>query len=350
MASVPPSELLRVVGDILVSLDTPEPMATIVAHSLVDANLAGHDSHGVIRLREYAEAVRSGALDPAARPVVRQPAPAIVTIDGRAGWGQVAMHEAVDRLIPIARRLGLAAATTRNCNHIGRLGEYAERIAGAGLACVIWCNGDPNMAPFGGRERMLGTNPFAAGIPVPGQEPVVADFATAAVAEGKLRVALAAGENAPAGAIVDRSGRPSRDPADFYDGGALVPFGDHKGYALSVVLELLGGGLSGGHPGISARHLGGNGVVTTVYDPAFYVAPGEFEQDMAEAVDRIRSSQPAESATEVLLPGDLESAARQRRRSAVPVGDRIWADVLRLQRELRAAGSGSTTIVKEELQ
>lgn len=228
-------------------LGTPAPAAADVARSLVSANLAGHDSHGLLRLPWYAEFVSDSRAVPTATPVVTTQSGATAAIDGRQGWGQLAGHLAVDTAAELAEQFGIGIVTAKRCNHIGRLGEYAELLAARGLISMLWCNADPSVAPFGGRIRMLGTDPFAAGIP--GHLPLIIDFATAAVAEGKLRIERAAGHRVPLGLIQDAQGRPSTDPEDFYAGGALLPFGAHKGFGLVVLVELLGGALSGNHVG-----------------------------------------------------------------------------------------------------
>ena len=183
-----PAQLQTTTENILRALGTSDDYAREVAGSLVDAQLAGHDSHGLIRLAEYASFVNRGILHPAAQPEIVAAQGAAAVVDGNWGWGQPACHLAVRAASRIASENGVAAVTIRHCNHIGRIGEYVERLADAGLVGLAWCNADPAVAPYGGKSRLLGTNPIAAGIPLgPGQRPVIMDFATAATAEGKLR-------------------------------------------------------------------------------------------------------------------------------------------------------------------
>ncbi len=337
MPEISVAELTDYARGILVGLGTPERIAAIVADSLVLANRSGHDSHGVVRLREYSTFVDQGRVIPDAEPTVVSDFGAVTVIDGQHGWGQYVSLVAVEHAREAARRFGVGVVTVRNANHVGRIGEYAEVLAGAGLASMIWCNADPCVAPFGGTERLLGTNPFAAGVPVAGGDDVVLDFATAAVAEGKLRVARAAGESIPSGAVIDAKGRPTTDPNDFYDGGALLPFGGHKGYGLSVVVELLGGALSGNHPSIASRYVSGNGLVITAYDPAAFGERADFDSDVSETAARLRAATPVDEERPVLLPGDAEGAARRARGALVPIGDTIWADVRALHDERATA-------------
>ncbi len=181
---------------------------------------------------------------PAAEPVVAYERGAFARVDGRRGWGQLAARLAAETAIRLAQSHGVGAVTVDRCTHVGRLGEYVEEIAAAGLVGHALGNADPAVAPPGTAVRAMGTNPVAWAIPRAGGDPVLVDFATAEMAEGKLRVAVAREELLPLAAIVDVHGRPSQTPSDFYDGGALVPFGGHKGYGLSVAAELIARGLS----------------------------------------------------------------------------------------------------------
>ncbi|WP_167050574.1 Ldh family oxidoreductase [Salinibacterium sp. ZJ77] len=320
---------------ILVSLGTPHAPAVEVARSLVLANVVGHESHGLVRLREYASFVERGRVIPDAAPRVISDRGAAVMIDGQHGWGQTAAHFAVGVAADRARELGAAVVTIRNCNHVGRIGEYVDELTRSGLVGIMWCNADPCVAPFGGAERMLGTNPFAVGVPTE-SEPVVVDFATASVAEGKLRVARASGTQAPPGAVVDRNGAATTDPNDFYNGGALLPFGAHKGYGLSLIVELIGGALSGGHPSVNADYIAGNGVVLIAIDPAFFVGADAFLADTTEATQKIAASRPAREGDRVLLPGDVERMQAQKNTATITMADAIWADVVALRDEKKA--------------
>lgn len=330
--SVP--DLVTCAADVLRSLGTPAAQANEVAESLVDANRVGHESHGIVRLLEYSTFVERGLVDPVAEPEVASDIGAVSVVDGNNGWGQIAARFAADRATGSAHRFGLGVATLRNCNHIGRVGEYAERMAADGVASLIWCNADPSVAPYGGKVRMLGTNPFAVGIPVEGESPFLLDIATATVAEGKLRVARAAGERVEPGAVIDAEGNTSTDPNAFYNGGALLAFGGHKGYALSAFIEILGGALSGNHPSVTSRYKAGNGVVMIAIDPAVFAAPA-FVQDVLDTVHALRMSPPARAESPVLVPGDIEARMREQRAVEVPLNEQIWSDVLALRNRLR---------------
>ena len=321
---------------LLAALGTPAAAAGEVARSLVSANLAGHDSHGLLRLPQYAQFVTDGWVDPAATPVIASRSAAAASIDGQHSWGQLAGHLAVNCAAELAGEFGIGIVTARRCNHIGRLGEYAEQLAARGLVSLLWCNSDPSVAPFGGRTRMLGTDPFAAGIP--DQPPLIIDFATAAVAEGKLRIERAAGRPVPPGLILDADGRSSTDPEDFYAGGALLPFGAHKGFGLAVLVELLGGALSGNHVGFLPGYESGNGLVMIAIAPSRLVDAQAFATEIGAAAAGLRAAPPAEGVEKVLLPGDVERLTTQRRSAegfVVPAP--IWQQLTDLADRLEIA-------------
>lgn len=315
-ARVPLGTLQEFAVTVLGALGAPAATAGTVARSLVDADARGMSSHGVRRLAPYAGFVDIGRIDPAASPVVERSHGGLVVVDGRRGFGQVAAGLATSEVVARASQLGVAAAAVRRCNHIGRLGEYVETIAAAGQVGIALCNADATVAPFGGRDRLLGTNPVALAVPGgPDGPPVVVDWATAATAEGKLAVARARGESAPEGAVLDADGAPTTDPADFYAGGALLPFGGHKGYGLSVVVEIVGGLLGGS--GISA--LPGfdetNGTVLVALDIAAFLPVEVFGRQVEAFRDALHGSAPSQGSAGVLVPGEPEARALVRSRA-----------------------------------
>jgi len=307
-------ELRTVSESILVAVGTPDDLASIVAGSLVDANLAGHDSHGVLRLPTYVAAVRNGQVIPAARPQFESLGGACGQVDGAWGWGQPAVHLATDHAIGLAATNGVALVSVSHCNHAGRLGEYVERIARSGQIGSIVCNSKPAVAPHGGYTRMLGTNPVAWSVPTPpGEPPVVIDFATSMVAEGKLKVARAAAEDVPAGALLDSQGRPTQDPSAFYEGGALMTFGGHKGYGMSVMVELMGGILSGSGPSCLPGYDNGYGTVIIAIDVDRFSPKPRFMAQVEAFCHEIRSAPPAPGFDAVLTPGEPEWRSRASR-------------------------------------
>ena len=332
----PADKLRRLSQSILEAAGTPEDLAVIVAESLVDANLAGHDSHGVIRIPFYVAAVRRGQVKPAARARRLSLGGACARVDGEWGWGQPAARLGVDAAIDIASREGVGVVAIGRCNHIGRLGEYVERFAAAGMMGMAICNSGAAVAPFGGYTRLLGTNPIAWSAPhASGRPPVVVDFATSTVAEGKLRVAHADGGQVPAGAVVDARGRPSQDPAAYYDGGALTTFGGHKGFGLSVMAELMGGVLSGSGPSSLPGYDKGNGTVMLAIDVERFLPRAAF-LDQAEAfADAIHEAPAAPGVDMVMMPGEPEWRSRRRRAvEGVPVTAATYQAIVEVASEL----------------
>src|SRR5688500_12534598 len=258
MPTVPADLLTAFARQLFEAAGVPADEASTVALSLVDANLCGHDSHGVMRVPQYLGFVKDGTFRPGAPLTVLSETPAILSADAGWGLGQVQAHRLLTRLIPKAKVVGVAAGTLRHCGHIGRLGEYAETAAREHLAFFGTVNSHGSgrrVVPPGGTAGRISTNPICFGIPTTG-EPVVLDFGTSVVAEGKVRVHFQKGEPVPDGWLVDHAGRPTTDPAVLYTDprGSILPFGgpqSYKGFGLGLVLDLLAGGLSGGrcsHP------------------------------------------------------------------------------------------------------
>jgi len=280
--------------------------------------------------------VRQGQVQPAARASLLGTQQATARVDGARGWGQPAARLAAETAIGLAQQFGVGVVTIERCNHIGRLGEYVDKIARAGLIGLTLCNVGPAVVPFGGREARLGTNPMAWAVPRGGgQDPLVLDFATSVLAEGKVRLARAKGQQLPPGVIVDREGHPSIEPADFYDGGALLPFGGYKGYGLSVMIELVGGALSGLGSGLSGRYLAGNGTMLMALNIPNFVPLADFTADTDEFAEKIHATPPADGFSEVLLPGEPELRSRRQRLAAgIPVPETTWQGIQALADEL----------------
>lgn len=335
MVTVAHERLHALTYAIVVALGTAPDLAQLVADSLVDANLAGHDSHGVLRLPWYAEHARSGQVRPAARPGVREVAGATARVDGGLGWGAPAARLAAATALDLARASGVGAVTILNCNHIGRVGAYVEQIAQAGAVGLALCNASPSVAPFGGARRLMGTNPFALAAPgAPGAPPLVLDFATSGVAEGKLRVALAAGEQVAPGLVRDPAGLPSQDPRDYYAGGALEAFGLHKGSGMSLMIELLARGLCGVDP-TEPGNRGFNGTLIIALAVEAVAPPAQFAAAAARLGAQVADTPPLAGVERVLMPGEPERITRARRLAAgVPLAEQTWAELAALAASL----------------
>ena len=339
MPTIPADHLRRLARDVLVGAGTPDDLAGIVGDSLVDANLAGHDSHGVLRLVGYVNSVKNGDVNPAARAAVTRRDRATARVDGAWGWGQPAMRLATETAIEVALEHGVGCVAVNGCYHIGRAGPYVETVARAGMVGIAMSNAGPAVAPYGGRQRMMGTNPFAWAVPRgDDREPLSFDIATAGIAEGKLRVAMSKGQPVAPGLLVTEEGRPSVDPNDFYAGGAILPFGGHKGYGINLLAQMLGRGLAGMDTSGFAGPRGANGPVIIVIDVRPFAPLDHFRSEIDAQCARIVASAPAEGVEAVLLPGDPEQASRRERgANGVPLPETTWEQLLTLADEVGVA-------------
>jgi len=321
--------LTDLVARIFMAAGAPKDAAQTVAASLVSSDLAGHESHGVVRVRQYLDAIRRGDLNPAARPQIAHSDKAVVTVDAQRSFGQVAAAYTIQLGIARAREHGLAAAGLINCGHVGRLGEWVQVAAQQDAIALAFCNGGGVrgiVTPYGGAARLLGTNPIAAAIPVGDGPPIVLDFATSAVAEGKVRVARNRGKSIPEGWILDSQGLPSTDPNALYADGMLLPAATHKGYALSLLVEFLGGILTGNGCPALGNVRPGNGVLFLVLDISAFRPPAEYFGDGMRLAGAVKAVPPAPGFQEVLLPGEPEQRMEAERRShGILVDDATWA-------------------------
>lgn len=332
---------LRALGEaIFVAAGASPENASGVINALIGANLAGHDSHGVIRIPSYIAEIRQGRLQPAATPRVVQETPSTAVVDGMQTFGQLGAKLTAATAARKASEVGLGAATARGCFHTGRIGEWTELGASQGLitfAAAARQGGSGTVAPYGGKRVNLGTNPCSWAIPRPdGQPPILLDYATSAAARGKLLVARAAGQPVPDGWIVDRDGRPSTDANDFFAGGMLLSFGGHKGYALSVVVEMLAVGLSGGSRVASGA--GDSTIFVICIDPQAFQLEADFYASIEEIAARLAATPPADGVEAVLLPGDPESRNRAARLAAgIPLAETTWNEIATIAREYGVA-------------
>jgi uncharacterized oxidoreductase len=334
MRLVPPEELRELATVILVAVGTPAEQARVVAESLVRSNLLGHDSHGTRRLVTYVANVHKGRIDPRATPESERTRPGTVLVHGRRAFGQLAAGRAVTELRAVAAEHGSGVAVIRDCNHIGRFGEYVATLAEHDLVALAFGNADATVAPYGGRERRLGTNPLAWAAPrADGAPPVVMDWATSGVAEGKLAVARDRGEQVAEGLVLDSAGRTTSEPADFYDGGVLLPFGGHKGYGLSVLIELVAGLVSGAGIGSMPGYSGDFGTVLMAFDINAFLPVADFREQTEQFCRKLNETPPAQGHREVLVPGEPEERVlRERTRHGIPIADVTWQELNTLLR------------------
>ena len=319
-----------------------EAEVAAVADNLVDANLAGHDSHGIGMLPRYAGAYVEGDLTPNAHAKTLLDSGALIRLDGGAGFGQVIGAEATALGIERAQVHGVAVVALGNAHHLGRIGAWAEQAAAAGLVSLHFVNvvARPIVAPHGGARAGFGTNPFTAGVPLPGREPLILDFATSRIAQGKTRVAHNKGEPVPEACLIDDAGRATIDPrwTVVPPWGAILPFGEHKGYGLAVVCELLGGALAAGRIGSGddgSRKRVLNGMLSVFIDPAALGGPAPFDAAARAFVDSVLAVPPREGFDRVRIAGEPERETRARRLAGgVPVDVTTWREILDAARSL----------------
>ena len=333
----PEAELHRLVKSVAAAVGMDAGDAETLATHLVGAELCGVQTHGIFHIPRYLEEISRRELHPEAKPQILKRAAAHLLVSGELSFGQVAAEYLTRATIPLAQEAGLAVGALVRANHIGRLGHYAELAAAEGLISLVCAGGfavtGARAAPFGGRERLLDTNPFCMGFPAASEAPVIVDFATTALSGVKVANAQQRGEQLPADSIIDAAGRPTTNPDDFFDGGAYLPFGGagggHKGYAIMLAVELLGRLFSGADAHVVAdqgvplmRHQGVTMLLlrADLFQPLQQVLGGN---DTLLAA--LRGSEPAAGTREVLYPGLGEVRTRaQRRRDGIPIARDVW--------------------------
>ena len=349
MVTIQAKNLIDFVAEVFSRSESSPEEARRIATYLTTANLTGHDSHGVIRVPLYVSWQKAGSVVPDQIAEVVVDTPSLAVIDGKFGYGQTVTPQAVRIGIDKCKKAGLAAIALRNAGHIGRVGDWAEMAAAEGLVSVHFVNaaGSLLVAPYGGVEKRLSTAPYCVGIPRQGQDPIVLDFATSIVAEGKVLVASRGGKKLPEGALIDADGTLSEDPHIMYgpytpDGprdhtkgtGAIRAFGEHKGSGLAFICELLGGALTGTGATAPDRRFA-NGMLAFYIDPKVVDTSNVFDGEIARYVDFIRATRPISGVDRVLIPGDPERRTRaERTKNGVPLPDDTWAAIVNTAREV----------------
>ncbi len=310
--------------------------AELVATNLVEANLKGHDSHGVGMIPRYIDAIKEGGLTVNAHVSITLDSNALLTLNGNRAYGQVAGYEAIELAAERAKRHGVCVLGLSNAHHIGRIGHWAEQAIGHGLVSIHFVNviSRPVVAPWGGSDARHGTNPFCVGIPRPGKDPIVLDFATSRIAQGKTRVAYNKGEQLPPGILIDTQGNPTTDPrfSVLEPLGAILPFGEHKGSGLALICELLGGALTGGltaHERSEGKRRVLNGMFSILVDPTKLGTAENLAREMEEYV-AWHTASPANAQTEkLMIAGEPERISKARRVvSGIPVDPTTWGEII----------------------
>jgi uncharacterized oxidoreductase len=349
MVTIKLPNLIDFVADVFAHSESSPEEARRIATYLTTANLTGHDSHGVIRVPVYIRWKKMGSIVPDRTVELLVDTPSLAVVDGKFGYGQTVTPQAVRIGIEKCKASGLAAVALRNSGHLGRVGDWAEMAAAEGLVSIhfVTAAGSLLVAPFGGVQKRLSTAPYCVGIPRPGQDPVVLDFATSIVAEGKVLVASRGGKKLPKGALIDADGSLSEDPAVLYgpysaEGprdhtkgtGAIRAFGEHKGSGLALICELLGGALTG-TGATSADRRFANGMFAIYVDPKVVDTANFFDGEVSRYIEFIRATKPVAGVDSVLIPGDPERKMRaERTQNGVPLPDDTWAAIVNTAREV----------------
>jgi hydroxycarboxylate dehydrogenase B len=346
MPCIQAGELRSLARRLFEALQVPPEEAACVAESLVRADLAGHDSHGVIRIPQYAQAIRSALIQPGAPFEITQESPSLALIDGHRGLGQVVAQRAMALAMRKAKETKISSVGAYNLYHVGRLADYTRMAAEQDLVGIMTVNAggaSPLVAPFGGTAGRLGTNPISIAFPTGGSVPFVLDVATSVVAEGKVWAKRHRGEQTPEGWLIDHEGRPTTDPNVLYQEprGAILPLGGlagHKGFGLAMVVEILSGVLArGGYGGQGAKRFS-NGTWIVVIDISAFVEVSSFHAEIDDLLAYVKSAPTAPGVAAIVYPGEPEAIAQQRREGeGIVLDDATWQQIMGLARELGIA-------------
>jgi LDH2 family malate/lactate/ureidoglycolate dehydrogenase len=331
MTQVTPERLTEFAAAVLEAEGVPAADARLVAHCLLEAELWGHPSHGLLRLSWYVARIRSGVVDPAARPETVVDTGPLVLLDGREGLGHVLAAHAANEAVRRAQEHGVGLVSLRNSNHFGMAAHFTRRIAEQGCVGLVTTNGSPAMAPWGGREKAVGANPWSIAAPAGRHGVTVMDIANVNAARGKIYAARERGAAIPEGWALDAEGRPTTDPAAAI-AGVILPMGGHKGYAISFMMDVLSGVLTGSSfaTGVSgpqqAERRSGCGHLVLAIDVAAMADPAGFAERMEALIAEMKAVPRAEGFEEIFFPGEIEDRSRARReREGVEVPARTLA-------------------------
>lgn len=335
---IPRTKLHRWIIDLWLAAGSSVREATLTADHLVGANLAGHDSHGIGMAPRYVKSWMADELQLNQKISVVQDSGTVLTIDGQRGMGQVIAHDAMELAITRAREHGVCVMGLRHSHHLGRVGHWAEQAIEAGMVSIHFVNAcsKPIVAPHGGTKGRIGTNPFTVGVPVPGREPILLDFATSAIALGKVRMAYNKHVPVPEQCLLDNQGVDTNDPAVMFppagmDQGALLPFSGHKGYALAIICDLLGAALTGGvttrSGNLTMKQAIWNNMLAIVFDPNRMGTQEVFGEEFMAFADWVQSAPLNANSESIQMPGDAERYMREARADVLPVDSGTLAEM-----------------------
>lgn len=331
MPVVQADRLVRIGAALLVAAGASEEEAKAVATGCVNANLAGHDSHGVIAIPTYIDRIKVGHIVPGAQWTIVQESPTTTVIDGNWGFGFHVNAKAMAYTIEKARTANVAACTVFRQSHVGRLAAYPLMAARAGMIALATADSGrspKHVAPFGGREARLGTNPISIAVPSDLEAPFYLDMATSAVAAGKIALAVARGETIPTGWVIDAEGRHTTDPKAYRKGGALLPLGGSEGYkgsGLAAMVEVLCGLLTGLGFGVEPTGRHNDGCFMAAFNVAAFRPLDQFKKEVADFARYLKSTPPSEGSQGVFYPGEIEYLREQQRwKDGITIEDATW--------------------------
>ncbi len=323
----------------LTAVGVPGSDARLVADSLVRADLWGHASHGVMRLGWYVDRLRAGVMRAVTRPELVVDGGAVAVMDGRDGVGQVLAERAAREAISRSKAHGIGAVAVRNSNHFGTAAYFTRMAPGEGCIALFTTNASPAMAPWGGCQKVVGTNPWSIAAPAGKYPPMVLDIANTVVARGKIYLARQNGIPIPEGWAINAAGEPTTNPAEAL-AGMILPMGEHKGYGISVMLDVLSGVLTGSAFGSGVQgpyqteHRSGCGHLMICLNIEAFLPLPEFDARMEKLIAEIKSVPLAKGFEEVFYPGEIEIRNEERgRQEGLELPEQTLAGLVKLARE-----------------
>ena len=328
--------LRKLAFDIYCKLGTPPHIARVVSDYQVETNLTGHDSHGCLAIPRFVRDIRSGKIIPDAKPeVIRREGPTAL-LDGCRSFGQYCAGEAIQQVIEKGKQFGIGSVGITNCNHVGALWGYIKKVVDEGLIGLMWCSAGPrggSMVPFGGIKPVMAGNPIGFGTPTKSRAPLVVDISTATVAGAKVLIALQNDQEIPGDWVLNAKGKPTTKPEEFMTPeldiiGAMLPFGQHKGYALALFAEILGAILTGYGPAYKDDYIEGNGTFIVAFDPGRFTDPETFSREVDAYFEAIKSVPTDEKTDEILIPGEMELRIwKEREKKGIPFPNATWKTI-----------------------
>lgn len=338
MPILDPDELRRIGREVYECVGATPEEATVVADLLVASNLAGHDSHGVVRIPQYVAAVERGRIQLGSIVERERETDATAVVNGNWGFGHVTATAAMQIAIEKAKKSAVGIVTVHRCNHIGRLGGYPPLAAAEDMTGMMSANGhgaDLSMAPWGGLGRILPASCLAVAFPSDRDFPIVLDLTAATAAGGKMRVALARGEQVPEGWLIDEKGNPTTDPGAYVSGkAALTPFGDHKGYGLAFVFDILSGAMSPAGCTRENSPVTGNALFVQAIRIDAFQSIVDFKSEVGRFIDYVKSAETAPGFDEVFVPGERSWRSQcERTANGIPIEDTTWERICKTARK-----------------